>query len=109
MNHNQRTRSKLSRNWKSNLLISSIFIFFFALPIFFSLTSDVSQHIQPDEQIGLMKEATDLLAIDVWIPLFIISCILLGLAFLLTRRIAIRDTGFEGLFGFITPFKHPFG
>jgi hypothetical protein len=92
MDPNHLIQSKLSQNGKSILLVSSIFLFFLSPLLLFSFTSDISEQIQPDEQVGLIKEAKDLLALNIWIPLLIVSVGILVLSFLLTRRIRNRST-----------------
>jgi len=72
---------------KRPILIASVLIAVsFFLPWFFDLTSNSIPKNEVLEEIGLMKDASDLLSTELWPPLLLASVLFLGLAFFLTRR-----------------------
>ena len=78
---------------KTPLLIASILIAVsFFLPWFFSLTSNSIPTNEVLEEVGLMKDASDLLSPDLWLPLLFSGVLFLGLAFFLPRRKAFTSS-----------------
>jgi hypothetical protein len=68
------------------LIASALIAVSFFLPWFFTLTSNSIPKNEVLEEVGLMKDASDLLTSELWPPLLLVSVLFLGLAFYLPRR-----------------------